>query len=142
MSRCLVVAHKTLGGDALLDELRSRRESDPDLRAHLLVPVDHPIGAWTDGQLERVAERVLERGLARMKSLDIEATGEVGDANPVYAVEQLFVRGEMFDEIIVSTLPHGVSKWLKADAPSRLAKNYRIPVTHIVGQRETAYSTQ
>lgn len=136
MSRCLVVAHKTLGGDALLDELRSRRESDPGVRVHLLVPVDHPIGAWTDGQLERVAEGVLESGLARMKSLDIEATGEVGDANPVYAVEQLFVRGEMFDEIIISTLPHGVSKWLKADAPSRLAKNYRIPVTHIVGQRE------
>lgn len=137
MSRCLVVAHKTLGGDALLEELRRRRESDPSLQVHLLVPVDHPIGAWTDGQLERAAERVLESGLARMKGMGIEATGEVGDANPVYAVEQLFVRGALFDEIVISTLPHGVSKWLKSDAPSRLAKNYRIPVTHIVAERES-----
>jgi hypothetical protein len=136
MRRCLIVAHKTLGGSALLDEVRRRRE-DGELAVHLLVPVDHPVGAWTDGQLDRAAEAVLQTGLARMKELDVEATGEVGDANPVYAVEQVCIRGEQFDEIIVSTLPHGISKWLKSDAPSRLAKRYRVPVTHIIGARES-----
>ena len=137
MSRCLVVAHKTLGGDALQEELTRRREAGP-LTVHVLVPVDHPMHGWTDGQLESAAEGVLDAGLAKMAELKIEATGEIGDANPVYAVEQVFLRDDAFDEIIVSTLPHGPSKWLKVDAPSRLAKRYRIPVTHVVATKAEA----
>src|SRR5438128_2292424 len=121
MSRYLVVAHKTLGGDALREELARRREAG-EIKVHLLVPIDHPMHGWSDGQLDHAAEHVLEAGLARMREMNIEATGEVGDANPVYAVEQVFREDDAFDEIIVSTLPHGPSKWLKIDAPSRLAK--------------------
>jgi len=137
MSRYLIVAHKTLGGAALREDLARRQEAG-EVKVHLLVPVDHPMRGWSDGQLETAAQAVLQAGLAQMKEMGIEATGSVGDANPVYAVEQVFREDDAFDEIIVSTLPHGVSRWLKVDAPSRLAKQYRIPVTHIVGERDVA----
>ena len=140
MPRYLIVAHKTLGGDALREELLRRKEAG-EVKVHLLVPVDHPMKGWTDGQLESAASAVLQTGLAEMQEMGIEATGSVGDANPVYAVEQVFRDDDAFDEIIVSTLPHGVSKWLKVDAPSRLAKHYRIPVTHVVGTRDAAEAT-
>ena len=137
MPRYLIVAHKTLGGNALREELTRRRDAG-EIKVHLLVPVDHPMKGWTDGQLETAAHAVLETGLAQMREMGIEATGSVGDANVIYAVEQVFRDDDAFDEIIVSTLPHGVSKWLKVDAPSRLAKHYRIPVTHVVAEREGA----
>ena len=47
-------------------------------------------------------------------------TGEVGDANPVYATEVLRNRGEQFDEILVSTLPRGASRWLLGDVPRKI----------------------
>jgi hypothetical protein len=137
MSRFLIVAHKTLGGEALRDELARRREAG-EVKVHLVVPVDHPMRGWSDGQLDTAAQAVLQAGLTQMKEMGIDATGSVGDANPVYAVEQVFRDDDAFDEIIISTLPHGVSRWLKVDAPSRLAKQYRIPVTHIVAAKDVA----
>jgi hypothetical protein len=54
-------------------------------------------------------------------------------------VQTLVNRGEHFDEIIVSTLPHGPSRWLVGDVPKRLAKAFPdIPVHHVLGASEPA----
>jgi hypothetical protein len=144
MRRILVVAHKTLGGEHLREEVQ-RRIAEGDVSFHLLVPERHPNDhAWTDGQVHRAAEAVLEEGLTSFRALDptgkTSFTGEVGDVNPVHAVDQLLTRGERFDEIILSTLPPGPSRWLKQDVPHKMAREYTIPITHVVAERERIHA--
>jgi len=144
MRRILVVAHKTLGGEHLRDEVQ-RRLRGGDVSFHLLVPERHPNDhAWTDGEVHRAAEAVLDEGLSSFRGLDptgnTSFTGEVGDVNPVHAVDQLLMRGEHFDEIILSTLPAGPSRWLKQDIPHKMAREYTIPITHIVAERDRIHA--
>ena len=137
MSRYLVVAHRTLGGEHLMDHLRSLREAGP-CRFHLLVPEYHPHDhVWSEGEVTREARQRLQEGLERLQEHGIIADGEVGDANPVYAIGAVLRREgqKAFDGIVLSTLPPGPSRWLKLDVPSRVKKEYpRIPLTHLVGE--------
>ncbi|HEY2812713.1 MAG TPA: hypothetical protein VGJ03_04535 [Acidimicrobiales bacterium] len=143
MRRILIVAHKTLAGEHLREEVKRRLE-EGECSFHLLVPEQHPNDhAWTDGEVERAAEKVLEEGLQSFRELDPTGgtafTGEVGEANPLHAVDLLFIRGESFDEIIVSTLPPGRSHWLKKDVPTRMRHEYTLPITHVVADRVPAH---
>ena len=139
MRRYLVVAHRTLGGSQLLDELQRRLDDGPAV-VHVLVPVFHPRDhTWTDHEVEVEAGRVLAEGMARFEALGAEVTGEVGDANPVYAVDAV-LRDQTFDEIILSTLPPGPSRWLKLDVPTRLQRQFRLPITHVVAEEEETVS--
>ncbi|MGH9185588.1 MAG: hypothetical protein ACRD0U_07220 [Acidimicrobiales bacterium] len=137
MRRYLVVAHRTLGGSQLLDEIRRRVEAG-SCQFHLVVPVYHPRDhRWTDHEVEAEAQRVLDTGTQRLRDLGAEeVTGEIGDANPIYAIETA-LRDHQCDEIIVSTLPAGPSRWLKLDVPTRIAKEFKLPLTHVVAQPET-----
>lgn len=134
MSAYLVVAHRTLVGEALLDHVRSLCGAG-DCRFHLVVPVTHPRDhAWSEGEVTAAARRRLDEGLAAFTAVGAEVTGEVGDANPVYALATA-VRsssGTAWDGIIVSTLPPGVSRWLGLDAVSRIRREFDLPVTHVV----------
>ena len=65
----------------------------------------------------------------------MEVTGEIGDASPLRAVGDA-LQYQSCDEIIVSTLPPGVSRWLKLDLPNRLRHSFAIPVTHVVATTE------
>jgi hypothetical protein len=65
----------------------------------------------------------------RSEGLDV-AEGKVGDPDPVAATEDAVNFGS-FDEIIVSTLPKHVSKWLKLDLPHRVERKCGLPVTHV-----------
>ena len=86
MGAYLVVAHRTLVEDHLLDHVRSLCEAS-DCRFHLVVPVTHPRDhAWTDGEVTAAARRRLDEGIEAFGASGAEVTGEVGDANPVYAV--------------------------------------------------------
>jgi hypothetical protein len=134
MGTYLVVAHRTLVEDHLLDHVRDLcREGG--CRFHLVVPVTHPRDhAWTDGEVTAAAQRKLDEGMAAFGAAGAEVTGEVGDANPVYAVATALRahRDEDWDGIIVSTLPPGVSRWLGLDAVSRITREFDLPVTHLV----------
>ena len=142
MRRILVVAHKTLGGPRLLEEV-GRRMHDEECRVHLLVPMNHPMGSFSEASCHASAERVLEEGERRIRELDSagrsDVTGEVGDPNPVYATQVLKNRGEVFDEIVVSTLPKGISRWLLRDVPGKMARVYPgIPILHVMADAEPA----
>lgn len=67
-----------------------------------------------------------------LRSLGAVADGEVGDIHPLRAIGDVPAR-EDFDEIIISTLPQGISRWLKMDLPDRVARRFDLPVTHVVG---------
>jgi hypothetical protein len=142
MRRYLIVAHRTLGGDHLIDHVRSLREEGP-CRFLLLVPVRHPMDhMWTEGEVIATARRQLQVGLDRFHDEGIIADGETGDANPVEAVSNVVLREGpgAFTSIILSTLPAGPSRWLHLDVPSRLHREHpEIPITHLVADRVPAY---
>ena len=142
MRRILVVAHQTLGGQHLLEEV-GRRMKSGGCSVHLVVPVHHPMGAFTEASCHADAQRVLDEGIRRLRELDrtgaVDITGEVGDANPVYAVEVVRNRGDQIDEVIVSTLPRGVSRWLRGDVPKKVRKVLPdVEVIHLIGDAEVA----
>lgn len=142
MHRILVVAHKTLGGPHLLQQLRRRIEGG-ECRVHLLVPVNHPMGSFSEASVQAAAEKVLLEGERQIRELDrtgaTDVTGEVGDANPVYATDVLHNRGEQYDEILVSTLPRGASRWLLGDVPRKIARIYPgVSVVHLIADPEPA----
>ena len=139
MPRYLVVANQTLGGEALLERLRAAAGGDP-CAIHVVVPASaDPTLAFHDGDEERkLARRRLAEALERFGGLDATVTGEVGDHRPGDAVRDVLRRGEHFDRIIVSTLPAGVSRWLRLDAVSRVEREVDVPVEHIVADAEAA----
>jgi hypothetical protein len=139
MRRYLVVANRTLGGDHLIDALR-QRIGQGECAVHVLVPASHPAGGavWTEGEATAHARGQLEHAMARFGELGVEVTGEVGDASPVRAVGDVLLRDADFDEIILSTLPPGPSRWLRQDAVHRLQRGVDIPVTHVIAAPEPA----
>lgn len=136
MKRILIVANRTLCEQHLLDEVHRRREQSA-VAFHLLVPASHPSGGWTDAQAEREATARLEEMLEVLAIAGIGATGEIGDPSPVLAVADL-LRREQFDEVIVSTLPLGVSRWLGQNVVRRIRNNTGLPVTHVMADRVLA----
>jgi hypothetical protein len=138
MRSYLVVANQTLGGEHLIQRVRQCLAEGP-CRYHVVVPAT-PAGellTWTEGKSTAIAQERLDRALARFRELGAEADGEVGDKNPILAIEDALRRGT-FDEIILSTLPPGISRWLKLDLPSRVAGRFNLPVTHLVAETEAA----
>jgi cell pole-organizing protein PopZ len=136
MRRYLVVANRTLGGNHLTARVRECLAAGPS-RFHVLVPASHSATdlTWTEGTDRAAAEARLSEALARFRTLGAVVTGEVGDTNPMEAIGDV-MRRESFDEIILSTLPPGISRWLGQDLPTRVRKQYRVPVQHIVGVEE------
>ena len=136
MGTYLVVAHRTLVGRHLLDYAVALADQE-GCRFHLVVPGYHPHGhAWTDGQIEAMAQKRVEEGLEAFAAAGLEATGEAGDENPVYAATTA-LRNVDFDcaGIIVSTLPSGISHWLKVDVVSRMKREFDLPITHLTAER-------
>jgi polyisoprenoid-binding protein YceI len=134
MVRYLVVGNQTLGSSALLtcmQEARDRHES----RFHLLVPATHPAAqwTWTESDDHATAEVRLKEALEDLRAEGFEVTGEVGDANPVNAIGDVLRREpDAFDEVLLSTLPPGLSRWLGEDLPHRVERTFGLPLTCVV----------
>lgn len=134
MRRYLVVANQTLGGDHLLSLLRelSRQPSS----FHVLVPATPPRDhLWTEAEARKIARRRLDDALERFRSVGVEATGEVGDERPLQAIDDVLQREDV-DEIVLSTFPPGMSRWLRLDLPHRVTATYGLPVRHVIAPRE------
>ena len=130
MRRYLVVAHQTAISDALDRQVDACRDAG-ECTFHLIVPVTHPHGAWSDGSVNAAAEARLAEALAHFRQRGVEMTGAVGDVSPVRAVGDALIESD-YDEVILSTLPPGPSRWLHQDVPHRLERSIDIPVTHVV----------
>ena len=130
----LVVAHQTAATAPLLDAVRERSQQSP-ARFHLVVPrqprgLHKMLDPEDHGQEE--ARRVLEDALPKLsQAAGTEVTGELGNADPLDAIQDAINLGD-YDEIIISTLPLGVSRWLKLDLISK-ARALGLPVTHVLG---------
>jgi hypothetical protein len=139
MRRYLVVANQTLGGEHLAETVRGCLAAGA-ARFHILVPATQPrdhAAVWTEGEARALAQRRLESALGRFRALGAEVGGEVGDERPLQAIQDV-VREREFDEIILSTLPPGLSRWLGQDLPHRVERQFDVPVRHVIGDPEPA----
>ena len=139
MARYLIVANQTLCADALTDRVRQLC-SEGSCSFHVVVPATHPkdMAFYSEGAAHALAEKRLETALERFRAIGAEADGEVGDSSPFLAVRDCILADGSYDGVILSTLPPGVSRWLKQDLPHRLERTFGLPVTHLTGQYESA----
>ena len=129
MRTYLIIANQTLAGEELRHEI-TERLTDGQARFHVVVPatpVSHKL-TWEEGEALASARQRLDASLAWLRERQAEATGEIGDHDPVQAARDALRHLEA-DEIILSTLPAGLSRWIGQDVPSRLRGAVPLPLT-------------
>jgi hypothetical protein len=131
--RILVIANETVGGAPLLDEIRKHSEG---VAEHVLVvspALNSQLRHWASDEdgARAEAQTRLERSLARLREAGVEAKGEVGDSDPLQAMEDA-LRTFGPDEIIISTHPEGRSNWLERGVVSAARERFAVPITHVV----------
>ena len=132
--RILIVANQTAAGSHLTSYVKGRM-AEGECRFTVLVPAtpvaDHL--TWTEGEARTIAEDRMNEAVAQLRAVGAEVEGIVGDPRPLSAIGDVLL-AQPHDEVVVSTLPLGVSRWLKQDLPHRAERQFRLPVTHIVGE--------
>jgi GABA permease len=131
--RILVIANETVGGHALRELIEQRAAG---VREEVLVvcpALNSPLRHWaSDEDPARAAALArLDRSLARLAELGIQARGEVGDGEPLQAIEDA-VRTFGPDEIIISTHPPGRSHWLEKGVVEGARERFAVPISHVV----------
>jgi nucleotide-binding universal stress UspA family protein len=131
--RILVIANETVGGQTLRDTIRAHSEG---YHAHVLVvcpALNSPLRHWASDEDEAraAAHERLNSSLRRLEDAGITAFGEVGDADPLQAIEDA-MRTFGPDEIIVSTHPEGRSHWLERGIVTSARERFAVPITHVV----------
>lgn len=130
--RVLLVANRTATAQSLLDAVRQRARQGA-ATFHLVVPASpqglHRVVDPEVAGLEEARQR-LELALSMLSEAARQpVTGHVGDANPLAAVQDA-LHFHRFDEIILSTLPWRISRWMKVDLPSKV-RALGVPVLHV-----------
>ncbi len=137
MRTYLIIANQTLAGEELRHEI-TERLADGQARFHVVVPatpISHKL-TWEEGEALESARQRLDDSLGWLRERDAEATGEIGDHDPVQAARDALRHLEA-DEIILSTLPAGLSRWIGQDVPSRLRGAVPLPLTVVTPPKET-----
>jgi GABA permease len=132
--RILLVAGETAADHRLVSEIE---KASAGVRARVLVlcpPLVSPLRRWTsdvDGPRAQ-AEGRLDDVVGRLRARGIEVRGEVGDEDPVRAIEDA-LRTFGADEIVISTHPEGDSTWLERGVVARARERFALPLTHVTG---------
>jgi hypothetical protein len=131
--RILIVANQTAGGHHLKQVIQKRLEQGPAVFTLLVPSTAPPEVVWTEGQAYAAAEERMREALEGLREVGAEVEGVVGDQRPIHAITDVLVENP-HDEIIVSTLPVGISRWLKQDLPHRVERVFKLPTTHVVAE--------
>jgi hypothetical protein len=137
MRSYLVVGNQTLDSPELAEAIRERAAAGP-ARFHIVVPAT-PIQrglTWDEDEARITAQDRLTAAIGRLTDLDAVVSGEIGHRDPIEATEDA-LRARQVDEVILSTLPPGLSRWLGQDVPSRLRGSITVPVAVVTTQRES-----
>jgi hypothetical protein len=147
MVSVLLVANKTLGSGEVSKFVRDRMAKE-ECKFTLLVPATprsepiHRLAHGLSGAAAGVpssddpednyefARSRLEYGLGVLRELGATADGDIGDPDPAKAIDQMLER-KSFDEVALSTLPKGISRWLRLDIPHHVERKFHVPVTVI-----------
>lgn len=142
-TRVLVVANRTADSPGLIEALRRQAERAPTGFTLLVPAVPHGLAwaadmkaGWSEAvaRAERAAARIRQAGLGLEDVI-------VGDPDPFAAVGDVLHARE-FDEVIVSVLPRGLSKWLALGLPARLRRSIDLPVTQVTAHPRRAPARQ
>ena len=136
--RILVIANETVGGETLREEIR-RRAEDYDELVRVICPTllsrVRFVASDEDAARAQAQER-LAHSLSRLREIGVNCDGEVGEADPLQAIEdQLRTFGA--DEIIISTHPEGRSLWLERGIVQAARERFDVPITHVVVDLES-----
>lgn len=140
--RILVIANETVGGHTLRSAILERSF---DVREEVLVvtpALNSPIRHWVsdDDDARAAAQRRLETSLAQLAQAGVAARGEIGDGDPLQAMEDA-LRTFGADEIIISTHPEGRSNWLERGVVEHARERFSVPITHVVVDLEREQQT-
>jgi hypothetical protein len=132
-ARILVIANETVGGRVLTDLIS---EKSAGSRANVLVvaptlvtPLERLTSDEDPGR--SAAQERLDASLAKLRALGVDASGEIGDVEPLQAIEDA-LRTFGPDEIIISTHPEGRSHWLETGVVTGARERFAVPITHVV----------
>jgi hypothetical protein len=130
--RYLVVGSQTLRSARLLRELKACASRGP-AQFHVVVPAEkrHGHSSSSESETRAVSQQRLDAALAEFSAAELAVDGEVGKANLLDAVHDALDRAD-YDEIILSTLPPGLSRWIHLDLARRLKRRYALPMRHVV----------
>ncbi len=136
MPHILVVANQTIGGAKLIDLVKERSRQD-DTSFTLVVPMTKPRSGYViyDDAVRDSAQVRLDLTLSYLRSEEVVANGELGDEDPYTATLDAIDEYHP-DEVIISTLPHSSSGWLRRDLIERIEGAANAPVTHVVSDLE------
>src|SRR6266705_1627440 len=131
--RILVIANETVGGHTLRSAIL---EKSLDVREEVLVvtpALNSPLKHWVSDEdgARAAAQQRLDTSLAQLAEAGVEARGEVGDGDPLQAIEDA-LRTFGADEIIISTHPQGRSNWLERGVVEKARERFAVPITHVV----------
>jgi len=131
--RVLVVANETVGGQELLSAISTLALIEQTEFLVVCPALNSRLKTFTSDEdpAREAAQQRLDETLARLASVGIEARGEVGDGDPLVAVDDA-VRTFGPNEIVLSTHPPGRSNWLERGVVESVQAHYDVPVTHVV----------
>jgi hypothetical protein len=132
MAQILVVANQTAESDELLGALKARSDEGP-CEFTLLIPATPHGVSWAADMFAGGEEAEEHRNamVERLRSIGLPIKeAKVGDPDALAAVQDA-CNFASYDEVIVSTLPLHVSKWLKVDLPHKVEHATGLPVRHV-----------
>src|SRR6478752_2630097 len=131
--RILVIANETVGGHALRSTILAK---SLDVREEVLVvtpALKSPLRPWVSDEAgaRAAAQERLDASIAMLAQAGVEARGEVGDGDPLQAIEDA-LRTFGPDEIVISTHPEGRSNWLERGVVEHARERFAVPIHHVV----------
>lgn len=137
MAAYVLVAHQTALSDELLSAIRELMSEDPAAEFVVLVPASSASHAMVEDEREtyRRARQRAQEAQSWLQAHDVRVTEtHVGDPDPVQALDDLLRDGRLACEgIVLSTLPPGISRWLKLDVVSRTRRHFpEMRVVHVI----------
>jgi hypothetical protein len=131
--RVLVVANETVEGEELLSTISTLALTQKTQFQVVCPALNSRLKTYTSDEdpAREAAQQRLDETLARLASVGIDAHGEVGDGDPLVAIDDA-VRTFGPNEIVISTHPPGRSNWLERGVVDSVRSRYDVPVTHVV----------
>jgi GABA permease len=131
--RVLVVANETIGREELVSAIGTRSLAEQTRFLVVAPALTSSVKAWMNDEdpARAAAQERLDAMLERLTAAGIEATGQIGDTDPLVAIEDA-VHTFHPDEIVISTHPPGQSSWHEEGVVEAVRVRFDVPVSEVV----------